>query len=227
MKTRKSRPILEVEQHCSIAVIGAGKIGQAVGRLWLGAEHSVCFGSRSPEKLSSFIKAAGERAKAKSIIEAIVECEVIFLAIPYSTVDELIPTLQSHLCGKVVLDATNPFAISPEGRIISSLGSGVTAGSHMAAILPQSFVVRAFSYVMDELLVSRGTSQSGLWAMAIAGDNLAAKQVASKLVRDTGFVPVDIGILAESSPLDPGGKLFPNNFTEADMRAVLGNCAGM
>jgi predicted dinucleotide-binding enzyme len=226
MKTRKSRPILEVEQHCSIAVIGAGKIGQAVGRLWLGAEHSVCFGSRSPEKLSSFLKAAGERAKAKSIIEAIVECEVIFLAIPYSTVDELIPTLQSHLCGKVVLDATNPFAISPEGRIISSLGSGVTAGSHMAAI-PQSFVVRAFSHVMDELLVSRGTSQSGLWAMAIAGDNLAAKQVASKLVRDTGFVPVDIGILAESSPLDPGGKLFPNNFTEADMRAVLGNCAGM
>jgi hypothetical protein len=57
------------------------------------------------------------------------------------------------------------------------------------------------------------------------GDDQAAKQVASKLVCDTGFVPVDIGTLAESSSLDPGGELFPHVYTEADMRAVLGNGA--
>jgi predicted dinucleotide-binding enzyme len=223
MKTIQSQPNLEVKPHYSIAVIGAGKIGQAVGQLWLRAGHSVCFGSRSPEKLSSFIKAAGEKAKAKSIVEAAAEGEIIFLALPYSIVDELVPTLRSHLSGKIVIDATNPFALTPEGRMTSSLGSGVTAGSHMAALLPQSFVIRAFTHVVDEALVSRATTQPGMWAIAIAGDNPAAKKVASKLVSDTGFVPVDIGTLAESSPLDPGGKLFPNNYTAADMRAALRN----
>lgn len=205
----------------SIAVIGAGKIGQAVGQLLLHAGHSICFGSRSPQKLSSFIEALGTRASAKSIEAAATEGEIIFLAIPYQAVDELIPTLQPLFSGKIVIDATNPFALSPEGHIVSSLTAGVTAGSRMASLLPESIVVRAFNHVMDELLVSRGSTQAGLWAMAIAGDDPAAKQIVSKLVSDAGFVPVDIGTLAKSSPLDPGGKLFPHMFTEADMKVTL------
>jgi 8-hydroxy-5-deazaflavin:NADPH oxidoreductase len=204
----------------SIAILGAGKIGQAVGQLWLRAGHTVCFGVRSPAKLSSVVEALGPKASAKSI-EAAADGEVVLLAVPYDAVDDVVAHSYSQLAGKIVIDATNPFALSPEGRIISSLGSGITAGSRMSQRLPHSLVVRAFSHVMEELLVSRGSSQSGLWAMAIAGDDPAAKQIVSKLVRDAGFVPVDMGTLAESLPLDPGGALFPHMFTESDMRAVL------
>jgi predicted dinucleotide-binding enzyme len=56
------------KQNYSIAVIGAGKIGQAVGQLWLRAGYSVCFGSRSPDKLFNFVEAMGERASTKSIV---------------------------------------------------------------------------------------------------------------------------------------------------------------
>lgn len=213
--------MLDSGQKYSIAVIGAGKIGQAVGQLWLRAGHTVCFGSRSPEKLFSFLKGIGGSSSVQSIEQAAAQSEIVFLAIPNSAVAELAPSLKSVLSGKIVIDATNPFALSPEGRIISSLGADMTAGSRMASLFPQSIIVRAFSHVMDELLVSRGTKQSGLWAMAIAGDDPAAKQVVSALVSDTGFVPEDIGTLAESSPLDPGGKLFPHMFTVADMRALL------
>ena len=209
------------KQSRSIAIIGAGKIGQAVGQLWLHAGHSVCFGSRSPQKLSSFVEAMGARACVKSIEAAADEGEIIFLAVPYQAVNELIPPLHPLLSGKIVIDATNPFALSPEGRIVSSLATETTAGSRMASLLPESKVVRAFTHIMDELLVSRGSTQSGLWAMAIAGDDSEAKHVVSELVRDAGFVPVDIGSLANSSPLDPGGKLFPHMFTEADMKASL------
>jgi hypothetical protein len=205
----------------SISILGAGKIGQAVGQLWLRAGHSVCFGVRSPEKLSSLVEALGSQASAKSIEAAAAEGEVVFVAVPYEAVDDVVALSCSQLADKIVIDASNPFALSPEGRIISSLDSGVTAGSRMAQRLPHSLVVRAFSHVMDELLVSRGSSQSGLWAMAIAGDVPVAKQIVGELVRDAGFVPVDIGTLAESLPLDPGGALFPHMFTEADMRAVL------
>lgn len=204
-----------------ISVLGAGKIGQAVGQLWLRAGHSVCFGVREPAKLAVLVETLGPRASVKSIKAAAAEGEVILLAVPYQAVDELVALVGSELADKVVLDATNPFGFSPEGRVISTLGSGHTAGSRLATLLPKSAIVRAFTHVMDELLVSRGTSQAGLWAMAIAGDDPAAKWLATELVRDTGFVPVDIGTLAESAPLDPGGVLFPRLLTEADMRAAL------
>jgi 8-hydroxy-5-deazaflavin:NADPH oxidoreductase len=91
----------------------------------------------------------------------------------------------------------------------------------MASLLPKSIVVRAFSHIMEELLVSRGTKQPGLFAIAIAGDNAAAKLTVAELVNDAGFAPVDIGTLAESAPLDPGGVLFPHVFTVADMKLAL------
>lgn len=203
-----------------IGILGAGKIGQALGQLWLRAGHEVSFGGRTPEKLVTMVEALGPRASAQSLKVVAAESEVILLAVPYSAVDECVASVSNELVGKIILDATNPVGFSPEGRIISTLANG-TAGTRMAARLPNSTIVRVFTHVMDELLVSRATRQSGSWAVAIAGDSLDAKSLAEKLVQDTGFIPVDIGTLAESAPLDPGGILFPNMFTEADMRAVL------
>ena len=49
---------------------------------------------------------------------------------------------------------------------------------------------------MDELLISRGSKQPGLFAVTIAGDKQNEKSIVAELVNDTGFVPVDIGTLA-------------------------------
>lgn len=204
-----------------IAILGAGKIALAAGRLWLAAGHSLCFGVRAPERHAASTEALGPRASVTSVARAAAAGEIVLLAVPYAAVELLLPSLRAELAGKLVMDATNPFGLSSDGRIVSTLGPGITAGSRMAALLPQSRVVRAFTHVMDELLVSRGTAQAGLWAMAIAGDDPAAKHLAAGLVRDAGFVPVDVGTLADSAPLDPGGALFPHMYTEADMRAVL------
>lgn len=205
----------------SISILGAGKIGQAVAQLWLRAGHAVCFGVRTPEKLSSLVKSLGSQASAKSLEDAAAGGEIVFVAIPYDAIDDVVALTAPQLAGKIVIDASNPFALSQQGRIVSSLEPGISAGSRMAQRLPQSNVVRAFSHVMDELLLSRGLNQPGLWAMAIAGDDPVAKHIVGELVSDTGFVPVDIGTLAESLPLDPGGALFPHMFTVADMHARL------
>jgi predicted dinucleotide-binding enzyme len=63
----------------SIAVIGAGKIGKAVGHLWLGSGHEVCFGVRNPKKLNALVESMGARASAKSIPQAAAAAEIIFL----------------------------------------------------------------------------------------------------------------------------------------------------
>jgi len=207
-----------------LSILGAGKIGRAVTRHWVRAGHDVVLGARSPQALADFVAELGPRARAASLADAAREGEVVLLAVPAAAVDELLEQVRPLLAGKVVLDATNPLAVTDEGRIVSPLGD-VPAGVAMAEKLPDSTVVRAFSHVMDELLELRGARQPGRWAMAIAGDDAAAKELVGELVRETGFTPVDLGGLADSRQLDPGGVLFVAMLTEADMRARLAEVA--
>lgn len=209
------------KERKKISILGAGKIGLALATLWLRAGHSVCLGSRNPEKLQSVVDTLGLKVSVKNIRDAAAENAIILLAVPYSAVNDLISEIKNEVSNKIIIDATNPFGISPEGHVISTLGPKVTAGTYMAQLLPNSIVIRAFTHILDELLVSRGTKQPGLFAIAIAGDNPAAKLIVSDLVNDTGFVPLDIGTLSESAPLDPGGVLFPQVFTLADMQLAL------
>ena len=212
---------MTIKDRKQISILGAGKIGLALATLWLRAGHSVCLGSRHPEKLQSVLDALGPNLSIKSIKEAAAENDIILLAVPYSAVEDLISEIKNDVNNKMIIDATNPFGFSPEGHVISTLGPTMTEGTYMANLLPQSTVIRAFSHILDELLVSRGTKQPGLFAIAMAGDHPAAKSQVAALIRDTGFVPVDIGSLAESGPLDPGGILFPHLLTAADMQLKM------
>lgn len=47
-----------------IGIIGAGKIGSTVGKLWIDAGHEVKFASRHPEELRSMVDDLGARASA-------------------------------------------------------------------------------------------------------------------------------------------------------------------
>lgn len=204
-----------------ISILGAGKIGLALATLWLRKGHSICLGSRHPEKLQSVVDDLNLKVHVKNIKDAAAESDIILLAVPYSAVEEVISDIKDELSNKLIIDATNPFGLSAEGHVISTLGTKITAGTYMASLLPKSIIVRAFTHIMEELLVSRGTKQPGLFAVAIAGDDPAAKLTVAELVNDTGFVPIDIGTLSESAPLDPGGILFPQVFTPADMKLAL------
>lgn len=212
---------MATENIKKISILGAGKIGLALATLWARKGHSICIGSRHPEKLQSVVKTLGSNVRVQSIKAAAAENDILLLAVPYSAVTEVIAEIKDVINHKIIIDATNPFGFSPEGHVISTLGPKMTEGSYMANLVPNSTVVRAFSHIMDELLVSRGTNQPGLFAVAIAGDNQHAKSIVAELVQDTGFLPVDIGTLSESAPLDPGGVLFPHVFTVADMKLAL------
>lgn len=206
-----------------ISILGAGNIGMTLATLWSRTGHSVCLGARDPEKIQTVVKEQALTVNVKSIEDAARASNIIVLAVTYSALTDVIPKIKNDLIGKIIIDATNPFGLSREGHVISTLGPHLTEGSYMASLLPNSTVIRAFSHIMDELLLSRGTRQPELFAMAIAGNEPNAKSLVADLVRDTGFVPVDIGTLAESAPLDPGGILFPQFFTVADMKLTLKN----
>lgn len=205
-----------------IAVLGAGNIGRPLGRHWLAAGHTVTFGSRSPERLASFVEPLGERARAATHAEAVEASDVVLLSVPHPALEELLEQVADRLAGKTVIDATSPIGLSADGLFVSELGAGLTQGSWSAKRLPDSSVARAFSHFPDELLWSRGTGQRHFWGMAVAADDAEALRVTQGLVHDAGFVPVPLGGLDDSAAMEPGGALFGYFSTPAGLRAAAG-----
>jgi predicted dinucleotide-binding enzyme len=197
-----------------IGIIGSGPVGAGLATLLAEQGHSVLASSRNPGQSTrdGFATVTFEAAAAHG--------EVVFLAIAHHAVEQVARELKSHLDGKVVVDVTNPVNVQ-DGRFVSGLGAGQTEGSWMASLLSGSRVVRAFSHIQDEMLVSRARRQPGRWAVAIAGDDSDAVTLIAELSESVGYVPVVIGGLAASQPLDPGGVLFPHMFLPNDLGDVV------
>lgn len=203
-----------------VAVVGFGPIGQALARSWLAAGYPVVIGGRDPDRLAT-LTAGLPGVRCAHWTDAVAGSDVVALAVPHDALDDVVAAWRPEWAGKVVIDPANPIEVSADGRLVCGLPGPGTVGSHHAERLPGARVVRAFTHVMDELLASRGRRQPGVWAVAVAGDDEPAKKLVSRLVEATGFVPVDLGGLADSAPLDPGGALFPNMFTVTEMRLRL------
>lgn len=212
----------ETGKKPTVSVLGVGGIGLPIARLWIRAGYHVILGSRSPEALHERIAADGLTAPVTTLDNAAAAADIALLAVPYPALKDVAAAQSGNLADTVVIDATNPMGLSDDGRIISTLDDDRASGQHTADLLPRSSVVRGFSHVMEELLWSRGTEQSLFWGMALAGDDPSSKASVAALVTAAGFVPVDIGSLAQSKPLDPGGVLFPHMFTPQDLRCVVG-----
>jgi hypothetical protein len=80
----------------SIAVIGSGNVGSAIGDALRRAGHEVVYGSRSPQPPDTV-----------SISDAIAGADVVLLAIPGGGVPDLLAEHGGALDGRLVIDATN------------------------------------------------------------------------------------------------------------------------
>ena len=97
----------------SYAIVGFGKIGQALAHAFARKNIEVTVASRRPpEALAPEARAIGPTVVAKSLRDAL-EAETIILAVPFEGHREVANSLPSWK-GKTVIDATNAFAVLPE-----------------------------------------------------------------------------------------------------------------
>lgn len=200
-----------------IGVIGAGMIGATLGPLWMRAGHEVRFGTRHPERVQI------EGALSQTVADVAAWTEVLMLAVPLSATPDVGTAAGPGLIGKVVLDATNPFAHrEPQAaREIEVAGTG--SGRWVAQQVPGARVVKAFNTVYFQHL--RTATGSGPMApgVPLAGDDDAALNVAGQLVRDAGFEPVVVGPLNEVTRFEVGTPLWNSGATADSLRAHLGH----
>ena len=187
-----------------IGIIGSGRVGSAIGAVWVKAGHEVMFSSRDIEHDRKLAASLGPNARAGTSREAAAFGEVVMVSVPYRALPEVGKDVGSLLNGKVVIDTCNPFP-GRDGEI-ADWARKKGAGLATAELLPGARLVRAFNAVGAARMGSMH-QQPGVVGMPIAGDDARAVEIASRLIRDIGFEPVLIGGLAKGKHLMPGTAL--------------------
>ncbi len=162
----------------TIAIIGAGNVGSALGKGWLKAGHNVVFGVRDPQsaktkKAMSLIPGA----KTLAISDAAKHANVLVITTPPEAVLELIPFL-GDLTNKVIIDTTNSVRTRPEPF--------ATAYHAIKEMTKTQDMVKCFNSTGYENMSDPIYHGEGI-DMFAAGNSVRAKQVAEQLAKDLGF----------------------------------------
>jgi 8-hydroxy-5-deazaflavin:NADPH oxidoreductase len=202
----------------TIGIIGSGHVGSNLAKAAIAhGYHVVLSNSQGPDSLASLIAELGPEARAATPEEAAAACDFAIVAIPITTVGQ-VPV--EPLAGKVVIATINYFP-QRDGRIAEIDDGTTTAPGILQAHLPTSHVVRAFSMVDAADMSGDGHPKGDpkRRALALAGDDPAAKRVVARLYEECGFDALDLGGLDESWRVDPGQPAFVTRQTLAELEA--------
>jgi len=178
----------------SYAIIGFGKIGQALAKAFArsGIEVSVET-TRDPESFASAAATIGPGIIPKNLAEA-VKADIVFLAVRFEShrdVAKALPTWQ----GKTIVDVTNAYGVSPE-----ELG-----GQPSSRVVAQAFtgarLVRGFNHLGAAVLDQDPAVQGGRRVVFLASDDDGAAAEIGALAENLGFSPIKLGGLSEGGLL--------------------------
>jgi 8-hydroxy-5-deazaflavin:NADPH oxidoreductase len=190
-----------------IAILGAGRVGSTIGRLWHAAGHDVTFAARDAARPRALAAELGERAHAASVADAVAGAEVVLVAVPGPAVTDVLQAV-GPLDGRVMIDGANSF-----GQQQVTLPS-------LADAFPQARWVRAFNSLSVSIMAD-DNHHTPPWVMFLSGDEEEAKGVVAQLIRDAGFDPVDLGGIDDSRLQDPDSALWLNILTHDEATALV------
>lgn len=210
----------QTDNPTRIGIIGAGKIGGALGEHWARAGHEVFLSSRHPERLQSLADALGPKAQAGYPRDAAAFGEVVLISVPYGALPQVARDYAEELKGKVVLETGNPFPGRDGDMAYAARDRG--AGIHSASLLPGVRLVRAFNSIPAYSVRSEAHRAGEKIGVPLASDDAEAMQVAAQLVRDAGFEPVIVGDINSSRRFDVGTNVFGRALSVSTLRETLG-----
>jgi hypothetical protein len=192
----------------NLAIIGAGSVGGTLGTAWAQkAGHEIFFGVRNPqsEKVQALVRALGGKARAGTAAEAAASADIIVLATPWNGAEAAIRSL-GDVSGKIILDATNPLAMGPDGLGLE-IGHDTSAGEKVQSWAKGASVFKTLNttgYGNMADPVFRGVKS----VMFVAGDDAASKPKVIALLAALGFEVIDAGPLRNARLLEAHAMLW-------------------
>ncbi|WP_339026888.1 NAD(P)-binding domain-containing protein [Bradyrhizobium symbiodeficiens] len=175
----------------SYAILGFGKIGQALAHAFARKNIDVTVASRRPpEALAPQARAIGPTVVARSLRDA-VEADTIILAVPFAEHREVAKALPNWT-GKTIIDATNGFGEELDGLLSSTVVAKAFTGARL---------VKGFNHLGAARLAADPVVEGGHRVVFLSSDDEDAIAPVAALAKQLGFAPVKLGKLNEGGAL--------------------------
>jgi len=204
------------------AIIGVGNLGRTVARHLVGGGESVVLAAADEVHAEALADELGPNASAASVEEAIAGADVVVLATWLDQTKDLVPARARLLEDKVVVDPSNPIGFDENGQMFRTLPAGESAGSIVAALLPESaHYVKAFGTLGADQLATSANREPRV-VLFYATDDDAAEATAQRLIRTAGFEPLKVGGVSDAGRIEgPDGELQGRIFDLDEARATI------
>ena len=199
----------------TIAIIGTGRMGGAIGTRLASLGHTIIYGSRSPhaDDKAELAASTGNGASVMGQREAAQAADIVLIAIPWSSAVDVVPNL-GILEGKILMDVTN--ALSPGDGGFLTPAVDTSAGEIIQQWLPNSKVVKVFNTVGYHI-IANPDSAGGPVTVPLVGDHQAAKVRVAEIVQAMGFETIDLGPLRHARALEMMSMLYIVPYIQGQM----------
>jgi predicted dinucleotide-binding enzyme len=202
-----------------IGMIGAGREGGALGRLLAQHGQRVMFATRHPDRLGDLVASVGPNASAGTVAEAVAFADVVFVAVPYTAMEQIAREHGKGLATKLaVVDVSNPIARRDGEDFVRNIMEQGGPGLFAQKLLPGVRLVRAFNAIGAGRLAEL-SQRKGEIGVPIAADDPQVIDLVSALIRRIGFEPVPVGGLTMGKYLVPGTPLGGEH-SPAELRQI-------
>jgi predicted dinucleotide-binding enzyme len=186
----------------SYAIIGFGKIGQAIANAFARNDIKVSVATtRDPKSFASEAAVIGPKIIPTTLAEA-VKADVIFLAVRFESHADVAKALPSWQ-GKIIIDVTNAYGTPPE-----KLG-GLPTSRFVAQAFTDGKLVKGFNHLSASILNQNPAVHGGRRVVFLASDDDGAVTEISALGEELGFSPIKLGGLSAGGLLVQGlGKTW-------------------
>lgn len=160
----------------NITIIGTGNVGGALATGWAKAGHTIHLGVQDVNQFKGKDLLNNPNTHVHSIAEAVAKSEVVLIATPPTAIFSIMEHM-GDVSGKTLIDATNSVRQAPDPY---------STVYHALVDKTMGQVVKCFNSTGFENMLNPIYNGEGI-DMFMAGDNDAAKHVASRLALDIGF----------------------------------------
>ncbi len=182
------------------AIIGTGKIGEAIAKKLIKAKHSVLLtnnkGAASLKEKAAKLGSLAIPAELSEIIRA----DVLFLTVRWSHLKQVAADVP-NLDGKILVDVTNPIL---DDMSYDNL-KGKAASEIVQELFPKTRVVKTLNHYFLKWIDADPKVDNGKRIAFVSGDDTEAKNTVVNLLNEFGFKPIDLGDLATGSKLQQAG----------------------
>ncbi len=190
----------------TVAMIGTGRVGSALGPRFAELGYVVVYGSRDPSqaKVEELVARSGERASAASQRDAVKAADIVVLAVPWTAAETVIKGI-GDLDGKIIIDVTNAIRMSDNGHMERAVE---TSGAELIqSWAPGASLVKAFN-VMSYLVMADPGTAGGPVTVPVVGDDQEAKLKVQEIIEAMGFAAEDLGPLRNARYLEGMAVLY-------------------